>query len=116
MLVLIACAVVLAIPNRYGLWRVDFLIAVASAALVGALVASRQPRNPVGWFILGHALCFSLGEFGRQYAIYGILTKPGALPFARAMISGRRTGFGTLASPSMEFRIYNTCLQVSRRA
>ena len=86
MLVLIACAVVLAIPNRYGLWRVDFLIAVASAALVGALVAPRQPRNPVGWFILGHALCFSLGEFGRQYAIYGILTKPGALPFARAMI------------------------------
>ena len=36
--------------------------------------------------ILGHALCFSLGEFGRQYAIYGVLTEPGALPFARAMI------------------------------
>jgi len=85
-LVLIACAVVFAVPNRYGLWRLDFLIAVASAALVGALVASRQPRNPVGWFILGHALCFSLGEFGRQYAIYGVLTEPGAPPFARAMI------------------------------
>jgi len=27
-----------------------------------------------------------LGEFGRQYAIYGVLTEPGALPFARAMI------------------------------
>jgi hypothetical protein len=64
----------------------DFLIAVGSAALVGALVASRQPRNPVGWFSLGHALCFALGEFGRQYAIYGTLTEPGVLPFARAMI------------------------------
>jgi len=85
-LVLIACGVVLAVPNRCDLWRVDFLIPVASAALVGALIASRQPRNPVGWFILGHALCFSLGEFGRQYAIYGVLTEPGALPFARAMI------------------------------
>ena len=85
-LILIACAVVLAVPNRYGLWRVDFLIAVASAALVGSLVGSRQPRNPVGWFILGHALCFSLGEFGRQYAIYGVFTEPGALPFARTMI------------------------------
>ena len=83
---MIACAVVLAVPNRYGLWRVDFLIPVASATLVGALVASRQPRNPVGWFILGHACCFSLGEFGRQYAIYGVLTDPGALPFAQAMI------------------------------
>ena len=85
-LVLIACAVVLAMSSRYALWRVDFLVPVASAALVGALVASRQPRNPVGWFVLGHALCFSLGEFGRQYAIYGVLTEPGSLPFARAMI------------------------------
>jgi hypothetical protein len=85
-LVLIACAVVLAVPNRYDLWRVDFLVPVASAALVGALIASRQPHNPVGWFILGHAVCFSLGEFGRQYAIYGFLTDPGALPFARVMI------------------------------
>ncbi len=85
-LALIACTVALSVPNRYGLWRLDFLIAGASAALVGALVAPRQPRNPVGWFILGHASCFALGEFGRQYAIYGILTEPGALPFARAMI------------------------------
>jgi hypothetical protein len=85
-LVLIACATVLAVPNHYALWRVDFLVPVASAALVGALVASRQPRNPVGWFVLGHALCFSLGEFGRQYAIYGVLTRHGSLPFARAMI------------------------------
>ena len=85
-LILIACAAVLALPNNYALWRVDFLVPVASAALVGALVASRQPRNPVGWFVLGHALCFSLGEFGRQYAIYGVLTNPGSLPFARAMI------------------------------
>jgi alanine-alpha-ketoisovalerate/valine-pyruvate aminotransferase len=85
-LIMIACAVVLAVPNRYALWRVDFLVPVASAALVGALVASRQPRNPVGWFVLGHALCISLGEFGRQYAIYGVLTQHGSLPFARVMI------------------------------
>jgi hypothetical protein len=85
-LVLVACAALLAVSNHYDLWRVDFLIPVASAALVGALIASRQPRNPVGWFILGHAFCFSLGEFGRQYAIYGVLTWPGSLPFARAMI------------------------------
>ena len=85
-LILIACAIVLAVPNHYALWRVDFLVPVTSAALVGVLVASRQPRNPVGWFVLGHALCFSLGEFGRQYAIYGVLTRHGSLPFARAMI------------------------------
>src|SRR3712207_1509289 len=58
---LIACAVVLALLNRYSLWDVTFLVAQASAALVDGLIASRRPRNPVGWFIIGHALCFTLG-------------------------------------------------------
>jgi hypothetical protein len=84
--VMIALTFVLAVANRYDPWDVAFLVAVASAALVGVLVASRQPRNPVGWFVLGHAFCFALGEFGRQYAIYGVFTEPGSLPFARAMI------------------------------
>jgi len=86
-LVLIACAVALAIPSRYGVKNLDFLLTEASAALVGGLIASRQPRNPVGWLIIGHALCFTLGEFGRQYAIYGVMTEPGSLPLARAMAS-----------------------------
>ena len=84
---LIVCAVVLALLNRYSLWDVTFLVAQASAALVGGLIASRRPRNPVGWFIIGHALCFTLGEFSRQYAIYGLLTEPGSLPAARIMAS-----------------------------
>ncbi len=86
-LAMIACAVALAIPSGYEVRNLDFLLTEASAAFVGALIASRQPRNPVGWFIIGHALCFTLGEFGRQYAIYGVLTNPGSLPFARAMAS-----------------------------
>ncbi|MDP8973960.1 MAG: hypothetical protein M3N45_12525 [Actinomycetota bacterium] len=81
------CALVLAVLNGYGLLNVSFLFAVASAALVGSLIASRRPRNPIGWFILGHALCFTLGEFSRQYAIYGVLTEPGSLPAARVMAS-----------------------------
>ena len=86
-LVLIACAIALAVPNRYGFENLAFLLTEASAALVGSLIASRQPRNPVGWLIIGHALCFTLGEFGRQYALYGVLTSPGSLPLARAMAS-----------------------------
>ncbi|MDP8947819.1 MAG: hypothetical protein M3N09_06945 [Actinomycetota bacterium] len=84
---LIACAVVLALLNRYSLWDLTFLVAQASAALVGGLIASRRPRNPVGWFIIGHALCFTLGEFSRQYAIHGLLTEPGSLPAATIMAS-----------------------------
>jgi hypothetical protein len=86
-LVLIACALVLAVQNRYPVSELYFLMTEVSAALVGALIASRQPRNPVGWFIIGHALCFTLGELGRQYAIYGVLTNPGSLPLAGAVAS-----------------------------
>ena len=86
-LVLLACALVLAVPNRYPVSDLYFLMTEVSAVLVGGLVASRQPQNPVGWLIIGHALCFTLGEFGRQYAIYGVQTNPGSLPLAEAMAS-----------------------------
>jgi hypothetical protein len=86
-LVLIACAIVLAVPNRYPFSDLYFIMTEISAALVGGLIAPRQPQNPVGWFIIGHVLCFALGEFGRQYAIYGVLTNPGSLPLAEAMAS-----------------------------
>jgi hypothetical protein len=86
-LVLITCALILAVPNRYPVSDLYFLMTEVSAALVGGLVAWRQPRNPVGWFIIAHALCFTLGEFGRQYAIYGVQTEPGSLPLAGAVAS-----------------------------
>ena len=86
-LAMIACAIALAVPNHYGLRNMLFVLTEASAALVGALIASRRPRNPVGWLVSGHALCFTLGEFARQYAIYGLLTEPGSLPLARVMAS-----------------------------
>lgn len=84
-LALILCAVTLAVWNGYDLWRLSFLAAEVGAALVGGLISARRPNNPVGWFVLGHALCFSLAEFARQYALYGLVTEPGSLPFARAM-------------------------------
>jgi hypothetical protein len=84
---LILGAIGLGVLNGYSFGRTSFLIAEATAALVGGLISYRQPRNPVGWFILAHAFFFSLGEFGRQYAIYGVQTAPGSLPLARAAVS-----------------------------
>jgi hypothetical protein len=52
-------------------------------ATVGAVVASRQPRHPVGWLlllafgVLGNA-SFAVGG----YADYGLLGRPGTLPAA----------------------------------
>ena len=77
----------LALGNGWAILNLFFLLAEASAAVAGSLIASRRPDNRVGWLIVAHAFCFITGEFTRQYAIYGLLTAPGSLPLARAMAS-----------------------------
>ena len=87
-LLMIASFAALSVPNRYPFGPLSIvLVPETIAALVGGLVASRQPRNPVGWIVLGHAFFFTLGEFSRQYAIYGLITEPGSLPLAGGMAS-----------------------------
>jgi signal transduction histidine kinase len=56
------------------------LLATMTSATVGALVASRQPRNPLGWLFLGLSLSVVLGVMGEDYPIYAIRTNPGSLP------------------------------------
>jgi hypothetical protein len=56
------------------------VLAVLSAATVGALVASRRPRHPVGWLLLGFALSLTASGVITSYVTYGLLARPGALP------------------------------------
>jgi hypothetical protein len=58
------------------------LLAMLSAATVGALVASRRPRHPVGWLLLGFALSLTASGVINSYVTYGLVARPGALPAA----------------------------------
>ncbi len=51
---------------------------------VGALLASRNPRNSIGWLMMATAILFVSQGFTSEYATYHYLTNPGALPFALA--------------------------------
>jgi hypothetical protein len=62
-----------------GLGSVPLPAAVAFA-VVGALVASRQPDNKVGWLLLAAGLCTAVTSFGESYARYALITAPGSLP------------------------------------
>jgi hypothetical protein len=55
-LVLVACTLALAVVNGADAAAVSFPLAMTASAVVGSLVASRRPKNPVGWFFLGLAL------------------------------------------------------------
>jgi hypothetical protein len=53
-----------------------------SAATVGAVLAARRPRHPVGWLLLGFALSLTASGVIASYVAYGLLARPGALPAA----------------------------------
>jgi hypothetical protein len=52
------------------------------AATVGALVASRRPRHPVGWLLLATGLSLTLSGAISSYRWYGLVARPGTLPAA----------------------------------
>jgi hypothetical protein len=61
------------------------LLAVLSATTVGAVLASRRPRHPVGWLLLGFALSLTASGVISSYVTYGLLARPGALPAAQVL-------------------------------
>jgi hypothetical protein len=58
-------------------------LALVSGATVGAVLASRRPRHPVGWLLLALALSLTATAAVAQYLTWGLLVRPGSLPAAR---------------------------------
>ena len=52
-----------------------------SFSVIGALIASHRPENPLGWIFLADGFFYGLVSAGDEYAVYALLTKPGALPW-----------------------------------
>jgi hypothetical protein len=62
---------------------IPYLLAIVVAATVGAVLAGRLPRHPVGWLLLAVGLSVSGSGVADGYARYGLVARPGALPVAR---------------------------------
>ena len=57
-----------------------FPVVVLAFALVGALVASRLPTNPIGWICLTIGLVMMLGGATDEYSGYALANRAGSLP------------------------------------
>jgi hypothetical protein len=57
-------------------------LACVSAGTVGAVLASRRPRHPVGWLLLALGLSLAISGASAAYLPYGLVARPGALPAA----------------------------------
>jgi hypothetical protein len=84
-----AASLVLLIPNstvaslqQMGFNGVGGAVAGATYPLVGWLIASRRPRNPIGWIFLAVGLSQAGTAVAGQYALHGLVTNPGSVPLA----------------------------------
>ena len=63
-----------------------FYVPFLAFPIVGALIASRRPHNPIGWICLAVGLLWTLGGLSEGYAAYGI-AKPGSVPFVATIVA-----------------------------
>ena len=85
---LAAAALVFSILNRKtdvagpdALFLTTLLVLVTIVLVtVGALVASRRPKNPIGWIFVGAGVSLALSGFAEGYGVYALFTDPGSLP------------------------------------
>jgi signal transduction histidine kinase len=56
------------------------LITMAGWATVGAILASRNPTNPIGWLMIAFGLGFMVVGFADEWSVYTFVTDPGSLP------------------------------------
>jgi hypothetical protein len=60
-------------------------VAALTAGVVGAVLASRRPRHPVGWLLLAMGLDMGVSGAAVGYIPYGLVVRPGALPAAHVV-------------------------------
>jgi hypothetical protein len=89
-LALAAASLILALLNGQPLGEIfiargpsiaNLAIIAVSFSVVGALIASHRPGNPIGWIFLAEGFIYGLLNAADQYAVYALLTNPGTLPF-----------------------------------
>jgi hypothetical protein len=90
----IACAcagLLLLLLNGVAVGSIEFdysatgVVLGISFSVVGGVISSRRPGNPIGWLFLIVGLSQGFDSFDTQYARYALVTNPGSLPAGAMM-------------------------------
>jgi hypothetical protein len=68
------------VENEIAPYTLNLMVAALSFSTVGALVASRRRKNPIGWLLLGIGILYATELFAGNYSVYTFLANPGSLP------------------------------------
>src|SRR5215217_7633708 len=83
---LLLLALNLSYPNTYiyDYWLENTIQAV-SFSIIGAIIASRLPANPVGWLFCAAACTIAVECLSAEYAIYALVARLNSLPAGEAL-------------------------------
>jgi hypothetical protein len=70
------------VPGTFGFRGLTSVVGLAFSG-VGLLIATRQPRNPIGWVFLAVGIVSSLQRWGLEYAVFDLIANRASLPGAR---------------------------------
>ena len=62
------------------------IVLVPGFGIVGLIVASRQPRNPMGWMLLGCSLSLAVDDVASTYSVFDYRRHHGSLPFGHVAV------------------------------
>jgi len=68
----------------YGFWLENTVLPI-SFSIIGAVIASRLPANPLGWLFCAAACVSAVAHLSGEYAIYALLAQPDTLPAGGAL-------------------------------
>jgi hypothetical protein len=69
-----------------GPGALSFGIMIVAFAALGALVASRRPRNPIGWILVVSPICLAFTQVARDWYTHTLFADPGSLPLASGLM------------------------------
>ena len=68
----------------YGYWPESIVIPIGFS-IIGAIIASRLPANPLGWLFCAAASVSAVAHLSGEYAIYALMAQPDTLPAGKAL-------------------------------
>jgi hypothetical protein len=68
----------------YDFWLENTVLPV-SFSIIGAILASRLPANPLGWLFCAAACIAAVTHVSAEYAVYALLAQPNQLPAGEAL-------------------------------
>jgi hypothetical protein len=69
-----------------GPGELTFCVMMVAFAGLGALLASRRPRNPIGWILCGSSVSLAVTGLARGWYVHAVYADPGSAPAPTALL------------------------------